>query len=72
MFLSLVLQYLEACARIWITNALSCYDNFALHVWMIAFLAFVSPNHVIQGFDNLAQVIRNAFGEDDNDILMVF
>ena len=40
-----------------------------LHIWMIVALAFVSPNHVIQSFDDLAQLISNAFLQDADDIL---
>ena len=39
---------------------------------MTAALAFVSPNHVIQLFDDLAQLIRNVFGQDVDDILYYF
>ena len=39
---------------------------------MINAFAFVSPNHVIQSFDVLAQLIRNAFRQDADDILDYF
>ena len=39
---------------------------------MTAALAFVSPNHVIQSFNDLAHLIRNVFGQDADDILDYF
>ena len=71
MFLSLISQYLEARTRIWITSTLSADNNFSLHVRMIAPLAFASA-YVIKLFDDLAQLIRNVFGQDANDILDCF
>ena len=52
-----------------------CYlaeDSFALHIRMIAAFVFVSPNRVIQLFDDLPQLIRNAFGQDADYILDYF
>ena len=47
-------------------------DEFSLRVRMIGALAFVPPNDVIDSFDNLAQDIRNEYGQDMDDILDYF
>ena len=47
-------------------------DEFSLRVRMIGALALVPPNNVIDSFDNLAQDIRNDYGQDMDDILDYF
>ena len=47
-------------------------DEFSLRVRMIGALAFVPPNDVIDSFDNLAQDIRDEYGQDMDDILDYF
>ena len=46
--------------------------QFALTIPMLAALAFVPPNDVIDSFDTLADYSRNGYGQDLNDMLDSF
>lgn len=47
-------------------------QEFALHLRMICALAFLPPNDVINGFDDLSNEIRNTFNGDADDLLEYF
>ena len=44
-------------------------EEFALTIRMLAALAFVPPNDVIDSFDTLADYSRNGYGQDFDDML---
>ena len=71
MFLSLISQYLEHVQEYGLQARYLADNNFSLHIRMIAPLAFASA-YVVKLFDDLAQLIRNVFGQDANDILDCF
>ena len=47
-------------------------EEFALTIRMLAALAFVPPNDVIDSFDTLADYSRNRYGQELDDILDYF
>ena len=47
-------------------------EEFAMTISMLAVLAFVPPNDVIDSFDTLADYSRNGYGQDLNDMLDYF
>ena len=47
-------------------------EEFALTIRMLAALAFVPPNDVIDSFDTLADYSRNSYGQELDDILDYF
>ena len=47
-------------------------EEFALTIRMLAALAFVPPNDVIDSFDILADYSRNGYGQDLDNMLDYF
>ena len=47
-------------------------EEFAMTIRMLAALAFVPPNDVIDSFDTLADYSRNGYGQDLDDMLDYF
>ena len=47
-------------------------EEFALTIRMLAALAFVPPNDVIDSFDTLADYSRNGYGQDLDNMLDYF
>ena len=69
MFLPPFFKYLEKSSTLWPSTKVQWGSRVALYTRMLCVFAFMPPDNVIAGFEELSDLIRDTYHDEMDDLL---